>query len=544
MPLDFGIGEALAGFLVSAGIGAETAGIAAPIIVGGVEGAGLGAASSAATGGDVGRGALFGGLGGGAFAGLGELAGGVGGAGGSFTAGADTGATFADSLTPATTGTLGGAGAFIDSGTFAGAGAASGLGGAGADLGASFGDSLTPATAGSTGGSFFDTSSALGAASPDAAAFQPTTAFAPGVTGGAGTELPGVSAVNTANTLGVAGASPGIGPGAQAFAPPSGVPLDATSAASLTNQAGLVGDGTNAIGLDVAAPGATGAQGTASTLGADFLPGQTGSAAEAQAELDSVQAGGGLAGGSPPAPPSVLSQIGSTLKGGVNDVVGAINSPLGKAAGVGIQGLSLAKDFLSPQQIPGQAALSQAAATQSALGTSLINQGISNQAAPTAAATQLAQGAAGQGQALSQYLTTGTLPPGVQGSIDQATKDAITSIKAQYAQRGMAGSSAETQDINSAKQRAVSQGANIALGLLQQGTSLESLSSQIYSSLIGQGNSLLQTGANLTGISTGTLNSSLQANVAQNSQTNAAIANLSRALAGGGISNTGTQAAA
>jgi hypothetical protein len=72
---DFGIGETLAAILASAGVDAGAAGAIAPVVVGGAEGAGLGAATSAITGGDPLMGALTGGVGGGALAGVGELAG-------------------------------------------------------------------------------------------------------------------------------------------------------------------------------------------------------------------------------------------------------------------------------------------------------------------------------------------------------------------------------------------------------------------------------------------------------------------------------------
>ena len=82
------------------------------------------------------------------------------------------------------------------------------------------------------------------------------------------------------------------------------------------------------------------------------------------------------------------------------------------------------------------------------------------------------------------YLKTGTLPPGVQAGLNQATQSAIAAIKSKYASMGMSGSSAEQQDIQSVTTNAQVQGANIAMNLMQQGASEAGLSSQIYSELI------------------------------------------------------------
>jgi hypothetical protein len=116
-----------------------------------------------------------------------------------------------------------------------------------------------------------------------------------------------------------------------------------------------------------------------------------------------------------------------------------------------------------------------------------------------------------QGQTLQNYLATGTLPPAIQQSVDAATRDAVTQIKARYAGMGMApGSSQETADIARTQQNAVIQGAQLADQLLQQGISESQLAGTLYNELVNYNSQL-------------------------NTQTGAAIGNLASALAGGGV---------
>lgn len=89
-----------------------------------------------------------------------------------------------------------------------------------------------------------------------------------------------------------------------------------------------------------------------------------------------------------------------------------------------------------------------------------------------------------QGAQLQSYLANGTLPPGVQTGIDQATQAAKATIRSQYAARGMSGSSAEATDLAAVDSQAQSQGANIALNLLNSGVSETQLSAQLYQSIM------------------------------------------------------------
>lgn len=70
---------------------------------------------------------------------------------------------------------------------------------------------------------------------------------------------------------------------------------------------------------------------------------------------------------------------------------------------------------------------------------------------------------------LIPIVQTGNLPPGAQTAVSNATNDAITSIKAKYAQMGMSGSSAEAQDISSAQARGQAMSFDLANQLTQTG---------------------------------------------------------------------------
>lgn len=89
-----------------------------------------------------------------------------------------------------------------------------------------------------------------------------------------------------------------------------------------------------------------------------------------------------------------------------------------------------------------------------------------------------------QGQQLSGYLQSGTLPPGVQQSINQGVESAKASIRSKYASMGMSGSSAEMQEISSAEMRGKTEGANIAMNLLQTGISESGLAAGLYQDIM------------------------------------------------------------
>lgn len=115
----------------------------------------------------------------------------------------------------------------------------------------------------------------------------------------------------------------------------------------------------------------------------------------------------------------------------------------------------------------------------------------------------------GQSAALESYLQTGTLPTGVQASLNQAAESAKAAIRSQYARMGDSGSSAEAQDLANVDQTVAAQGGSLALQLLQQGVSEGNLSAQLYQTILNTA-------------------------TAENAQLSQAIGNFAGSLAGGG----------
>jgi enamine deaminase RidA (YjgF/YER057c/UK114 family) len=120
------------------------------------------------------------------------------------------------------------------------------------------------------------------------------------------------------------------------------------------------------------------------------------------------------------------------------------------------------------------------------------------------------------GTQLQNYLTSGTLPPGLMTQVQLATQDSIQNIKSKYAANGMGpNSTPEQQDINRVLQN--------------QASTIAAIGQQLFNS----GTADLQ-------IDQSVLNSMLTANTSLNNQTNQAIANLARALSGAGSTTTTT----
>ena len=154
---------------------------------------------------------------------------------------------------------------------------------------------------------------------------------------------------------------------------------------------------------------------------------------------------GGWTDATPSGGGSMLSNIANTLGISKSSIIPA-----------GVAGIGLAKDLLSP--------------TNSLQGQSQL----SAEAAQTAS----------QSQTMQNYLTTGTLPPGVQTTINNATSGAQAAIRAKYASMGLSGSSMETQELNQLNLNAASAGAQVALNLYTQGLSDAQISAGIYKTLL------------------------------------------------------------
>lgn len=91
---------------------------------------------------------------------------------------------------------------------------------------------------------------------------------------------------------------------------------------------------------------------------------------------------------------------------------------------------------------------------------------------------------AAQGQQLQSYLQSGTLPPGTEQSINEASASAVAAIRSKYAAMGMSGSSAEQQDIANAEAQAASQGTDIAMNLLKTGINESGIASNLYNNIL------------------------------------------------------------
>lgn len=93
-----------------------------------------------------------------------------------------------------------------------------------------------------------------------------------------------------------------------------------------------------------------------------------------------------------------------------------------------------------------------------------------------------------QGQRMQQYLETGTLPPGLQASVDQATQGAKAKIRSDYASRGLSGSTMERDALNNIDMQAKAQAGQIAVQLLNSGAQQTGMSSNIYNYLLRSAN--------------------------------------------------------
>ena len=117
-----------------------------------------------------------------------------------------------------------------------------------------------------------------------------------------------------------------------------------------------------------------------------------------------------------------------------------------------------------------------------ALGLDALKQ---NQPLPNA--TQLNQIGAqtqAEGNQLASYLSTGTLPPGAQQSINLATTAAKAQVRSTAAQLGLSGSTWEADRMADIDSKASAQGEQIAQQLLQQGANYTGISTGVFENLM------------------------------------------------------------
>ena len=487
-----GMGGAIAGGLGiegSLGIGGLTAG---GLIGTGLEGATIGGLGggliNAVTGkpilSGVGEGALLGG----ATGVLGPLVGGVTG----------LGATAADALAGAGVGAAGSA-------AFGGNPLTGAL--TGGAMGALSGALSSGATGGTGGGATDAAGVGTGAGASGTAA--PASVGAPVNLGGG-------------DTFGVeAPSSPAIGgglPGATVASALPGTPISAPDAAGLQSQLALSqSGGPSQLALsqnyvDTGTWDQGGSAAPATGTGGGASSGATGGGRPGIAPVDPVYDPASQTWG-----PGPIMSGATPGEGGYAGSSGSSNSTYGDYSTPGVSHLLGASDPIVFSNAPSQSGSTDTGGGSSGGGGSHTNwsnfsnapfgtlaDAVGNNAAPLIAGGGLAlsalrgntpmagQGAlsaeaaslAANGATLQGYLSSGTLPAGVQQSIVQATDAAKASIRSRYAAMGQSGSSAEMQDLASVDQHAATQGATIATQLLNTGISETGLSEQIYANLL------------------------------------------------------------
>ena len=259
---------------------------------------------------------------------------------------------------------------------------------------------------------------------------------------------------------------------------------------------GLVSDAKSGIGNLGSALGLTNAAGTAvpATAGTGTIIGNGINSAAAKLGLGG--AGGSILGNAVNSAGSALGIGAPSAGGAAAPAVASTAAPAASSGGIG--------GILGDLGITKANALPAAIAAGGLLYDSSRSQNIPGEAQLQSKANQLAS----QGTQLQSYLQSGTLPTGVQSSIDQASQAAEAQVRSQYAEMGLSGSSMEAEALASVKQNTAAQGASIASSLLSQGVSESQIASQLYGDL-------------------------LTFNQQQNTATGGAISSLAEALAGG-----------
>ena len=497
-----GLAAAIGGGISSAlglGLGDFGAGILGSSLLG----AGTGAVEGGITGQNPLLGALTGAATGGLTAGIGPSIGadlGIGATGGEALTGATLGAG-SSALTggnPLLGAATGGAGPLLGS-AFSGAGTDSAIAAGGTGLGA---DPTGDAT-GMGPGFGLDTTGGFGGAGASTGG-SPTSAptgSSSGFPSASSSPLTTPTATAAAALPASSGPAPvlGAGPGAAGAAAPPSVALSdpassgllglgsSTSTASLPDMSGYTllsgGAGTQGdnIGLnptvgggnpsfsDIRGPNALNSNPAAyvaatpsQQVSADIAADPTGTGASSSS--------GGIGG--------LLKSLGLGSGGGIG---GTGISP-GLLLGGGLLGLDALMQPSMPSIASSIGPIKSAAGNLAGIGSNLTSTAIPS-------LESAASGFAAQGSQLASYLGTGTLPPAVQAALNQGENAAKAAALSRYANMGGGAetSSAAAQDIANITQQTEGQGANIALNLLQQGTSEQQMAASIAQSLLSSG---------------------------------------------------------
>lgn len=286
-----------------------------------------------------------------------------------------------------------------------------------------------------------------------------------------------------------------IGKGAEFGAGTAGLlsaisPIAGVLGGDLGGTAGIAGATPATTGAVPPATGATGAAATAPAGAAASTP---------------ITGGGALsAAGSAPAAGSIAAPVDPTATG----VLSSLSSnPYAAPGSVGIDGYTP-----TAPTIPGYTANAAPAATQpSSISQFIKNPSLANAGNIAASNPQAVIGALGLGydvlnqgnipglgpissfasqeekaaQANQSYVNTGTLPPGAQAALTQATEAAKAQVRSKYAQLGMSGSTAETQELSNVDISAVGEQFSIASQLLQAGASQANVTQEMLNEILG-----------------------------------------------------------
>ncbi len=290
-----------------------------------------------------------------------------------------------------------------------------------------------------------------------------------GLGGAAGNALQGTMLGNALNTVGgdISGLGSSLG-----LTGAGGLTSDISglgTSLGITGPGGLTSDitgGISSIGSDL---GITGPGGLTSDV-SNWWKGVTGPAASEALKSGAV---------SNPALAQGLSEVGSVPSATTGTSI--LPSDSGGGGGI-LSKLFGGGDGKGGGLFGGSPALGLLAAAPVALEAIRGSQPFKGETQLQQSAAQLGQ----QGKELQNYLQTGTLPPGAQAAINQATASAQAAIRSQYAAMGMSGSSAEAQDLAAAQQAGVTQATNMAAQLLSTGVQDTQMSDQLYQDIMNQ----------------------------------------------------------
>lgn len=522
------------------GLATETVlGTALPTLIGGgLLGAGTGAAESAITGGDP--------L-------IGALTGGATGIGGPLIGGAIGEAVPALAGTAANTiggAAVGAAGAGLTGGDplLGAAGGAAGplLGAASSELGITgpgglidFGTTGSPAFGTSTGA----TTAPTGAVDASGNPFEPAspTGIAPA---GGGLTTPTTATAPVAMAPSTAALSGGGVGAAGSAAPPSVAPDPAAS--------GLLDQPIGVTPLSNLAAPAGGTAGATDLTANPVTDASISTGGSSGGFLSNLSGGGSSTGGTVQFDNPNFT-VGSyepvTASGGGSTGGSSFGSSLGKILtnpAVLLGGGLLGLNYLNQPKTPDTSALLRqiqgAAGNLGSTGAALTGAGSNLTTAAIPSLESQAGQFSTQGTRLANYLQTGTLPPGVDASLNQAANEAKAATLSRYAAMGGGAetSSAAARDLANIDQQKAAQGAQIATSLLGQGVNEQQLASQIYNQILSGGLSEITSGIGATGQSAALYGNVYQSAVAQDQALQNSIARFAAALAGSGLKSTTT----